>query len=106
MNERVRATFHPAAAEWRGHFAAAAQGAAAWAERGRLANRGLHVLRELLLLLPDWDGLLPEVGQFLEAVHQASAATVTMLVPGARSHHSLTFTSFLTFMIVILLYTA
>ncbi|BDA43024.1 Importin-11 [Coccomyxa sp. Obi] len=81
MNERIRATFPPAAAEWRAHFAAAAQGAAAWAERGRLANRGLHVLRELLMLLPDWDALLPEVTQFLEALHQASAATVTMLVP-------------------------
>ncbi len=34
------------------------------------------------MLLPDWDALLPEVGQFLEALHQASAATVTMLVPG------------------------
>ncbi len=58
------------------------QGANGWAKRGRLANRGLHVLRELLLLLPDWDPLLPEIGQFLEALHQASSATVTMLVPG------------------------
>ncbi|EIE26982.1 ARM repeat-containing protein [Coccomyxa subellipsoidea C-169] len=82
MNERARATFPPVAAEWRAHFAAAAQGANGWAERGRLANRGLHVLRELLLLLPDWDPLLPDIGQFLEALHQGSSATVTMLVPG------------------------
>jgi hypothetical protein len=84
MYAQAEAIFPPLAEAWRAHFQAAAQGAAQWQARGALANRTLFVLRELMHVLPNWEGVRPAVAQFLEAVHQGSAATVTMLASGVH----------------------
>lgn len=57
MYAQAEAVFPLIAEAWRHHFQAAAQGAPQWEARGRLANRCLFVLRELMHVLPDWDAV-------------------------------------------------
>ena len=64
------------------HFGAALQGGANAAERGALGNRALFVLRELLCLLPSWEGLQAEAGAFLGASLQAAEAVAGTLPAG------------------------
>lgn len=56
------------------HFGAVLQGGPDAAERGALGNRALFVLRELLRILPNWEGLQPEATAFLSAALQAANA--------------------------------
>lgn len=56
------------------HFGAVLQGGPDAAERGVLGNRALFVLRELLRILPSWEGLQPEATAFLSAALQAANA--------------------------------
>jgi hypothetical protein len=67
------------------HFAAALQGGPDAAERGALGNRALLVLRELLRLLPSWEGVAAEASAFLGAALQAAAAVAGSGPAGARS---------------------
>jgi hypothetical protein len=43
------------------------------------------VLRELMLVLPSWARLGQPMTQLMEALHQGSAATVTLLVQGEHT---------------------
>ena len=56
------------------HFGAALQGGADAAQRCALGKRALFVLRELLCLLPSWEGLATEAGAFMSASLQAAEA--------------------------------
>ena len=42
------------------------------------------MLREILMLLPSWEGLEGAMQQFLESVHAAASATATV-VPAGRT---------------------
>ena len=79
MHSQAAGVFATVCSEWQGHFGALLQGDPDWGSRGDLGNRTLFVLRELLQLLPNWDVARPEIFGFLEAAHQASQASVSMI---------------------------
>ena len=55
------------------------QGSPDWEVRGALGNRWLFVLRELLQLLPSWEGVRADASRFLKAAQQALQAAVSMI---------------------------
>lgn len=67
------------------HFGAALQGGAGAAERCALGNRALFVLRELLCLLPSWEGAHAEAGAFMGASLQAAEAVAGTGPAGGRT---------------------
>lgn len=79
MHSSAEALLAAAVGEWQQHFAAVLQGSPDWEVRGALGNRMLFVLRELLQLFPTWDNVRADVNRFLEAAHQASQASVSMI---------------------------
>ena len=88
MHTRAEALFPAAVTEWQQHFGAVLQGSPDWEVRGALGNRMLFVLRELLQLLPSWGNVRADVGSFLQAAHQASQASVSMIAGVQRSQMS------------------
>lgn len=88
MHSRAEALFPAAVDEWQQHFGALLQGSLDWEVRGALGNQVLFVLRELLQLLPSWGNVRADVGRFLQAAHQASQASVSMIAGAQRSQKS------------------
>jgi hypothetical protein len=88
MHSRAEALFPAAVDEWQQHFGAVLQGSPDWEVRGALGNRVLFVLRELLQLLPSWGNVRADVGRFLQAAHQASQASVSMIAGAQRPQKS------------------
>lgn len=82
LNHQVEAAFRMVKDIWEQNFAALAEGAKSWRERGGLANQALLVMREVLMLLHSWDSLQEPMRQFLQSVHSAASSTSAMVPSG------------------------
>lgn len=84
MHHNTRALLAPLSAQWQGNFQALTAGGDAAIVRGSLAKKGLSALRELLHVMPNWQGVEEDMRTFLEAVHAASVAIMPTLNAGVH----------------------
>lgn len=82
MHQNARALLAPLCAQWQGNFQALAAGGEGALLRGALAKKCLSALRELLHIVPNWQGIESDMRAFLEAIHAASMAIMPTLNAG------------------------
>ena len=82
MHHNTRALLAPLSTQWQANFQALTAGGRDATVRGSLAKRGLSALRELLHVMPNWQGVEGDMRMFLEAVHAASVAIMPTLNAG------------------------
>ena len=84
INSSAESIFMPLRQVWEVGMAAMMNHEEQWEGKAHLAVRTLAALKELLLLLPTWDGIRADINRFWGEAHAASEGLFNAFLAGGK----------------------